>query len=93
MPANTKYLSSPGQQILKISAGFLGGFVVTILFHNALGSLLPEKGGLIITSAYSSFFLWAALLVIAFLIKNGWKVWGIYLLLIIVFGIIIFLNK
>ena len=86
-------MSDPGQRLLKITAGILGGFLVTILFHNALGSLLVDKGGLIITSAYSSFFLWAALLVIAFLIKNGWKVWGIYLVLIVLFATIIFLNK
>ncbi|MEM9649890.1 MAG: hypothetical protein AAF969_15535 [Bacteroidota bacterium] len=93
MPANPKHLSSPGQRVLKITAGILGGFLVTILFHNALGALLEEKGGLIITSAYTSFFLWAGLMVIAFLVKNGWKVWGIYLFLTILFGAIIFLNK
>ncbi|UII81729.1 hypothetical protein [Flagellimonas sp. CMM7] len=93
MPANQKHLSSPGQRILKITAGILGGFFVTIFFHNALGSLLEQKGALIITTAYTSFFLWAALLVIAFLAKNGWKVWGIYLLLTLIFGAIIFLNK
>ena len=93
MPANHKYLSSLGQRILKITAGILGGFIITILFHNALGSLFEEKGGILITSAYTAFLLWAALMVIAFLAKNGWKVWGAYLLLIVVFGAIIFLNK
>lgn len=93
MPANQKYLSSSGQRFLKISAGILGGFFVTIFFHNALGTLMEEKGGLIITSAYTSFLLWALLMVIAFLSKNGWKVWGVYLLLSIAFCAIIFLNK
>lgn len=93
MPANQKHLSSPGQRILKTTAGILGGFLVTIFFHNALGSLLEQKGALIITTAYTSFILWAALLVIAFLSKNGWKVWGIYLLLTLIFGVVIFLNK
>ncbi|KQC30394.1 hypothetical protein [Flagellimonas eckloniae] len=93
MPANQKHLSNPGQRILKITAGILGGFFVTIFFHNALGSLLEQKGALIITTAYTSFILWAALLVIAFLFKNGWKVWGIYLLLTLIFGVVIFLNK
>lgn len=93
MPANTKYLSSGGQRFLKITAGILGGFLVTILFHNAIGSMLESKGGLIITTGYTSFLLWAALMVIAFMVKNGWKVWGIYLLLILFLGAIIFLNK
>ncbi|MEM6865434.1 MAG: hypothetical protein AAF575_09630 [Bacteroidota bacterium] len=93
MPANPKHLSSPGQRVLKITAGILGGFFVTILFHNALGSLLEEKGGLIITSAYTSFILWALLLALAFLMKNGWKVWGLYLLFILFFGTIIYLNN
>ncbi|RAV30324.1 hypothetical protein [Sinomicrobium soli] len=93
MPANQKYLSSSGQRFLKISAGILGGFLVMTFFHNAIGSLLEEKTGLIITTTYTSFIMWALLMVIAFLFKNGWKVWGIYLLLTAVFGAIIFLNK
>ena len=93
MPANKKYLSSGGQRFLKTSAGILGGFIVTILFHNAIGSMLAFKGGLIITTGYTSFVLWATLMVIAFMFKNGWKIWGIYLLCIVLLGLIIFLNK
>ena len=93
MPANKKYLSSPKQRVLKITAGILGGLIVTILFHNAFASLLGDKGWLIITSAYSSFLVWAFLLVMAFMAKSGWKIWGIYLSLIIVFGITIYFNK
>ena len=93
MPANTKYLSSTKQRALKITAGVLGGLIITILFHNAGASLLEEKGWLIITSAYSSFLVWVLLLIIAFMAKNGWKIWGIYLSLIILFSITIYLNK
>lgn len=93
MPANLKHLSSTGQRILKITAGILGGFILTLLFHNAIGAVLKEKGGIIITSAFSSFFLWAALMVVAFLAKSGWKIWGIYILLMLIFGLIIFLSK
>ncbi|WP_299528795.1 hypothetical protein [Ulvibacterium sp.] len=93
MPANAKYLSSPGQRVLKITAGILGGLLITILFHNAIGILLNDKSGLIATTAYTSFILWAILLAIPFLIKNGWKTWGLYLLLILLFASIIFLNK
>jgi hypothetical protein len=93
MPANPKYLSSTGQRWLKLTAGILGGFIVTILFHNALGVFLTEKGGLVITSAYTSFLLWAALMVVALMIKNGWKTWGIYLILIVIFSVIIFTYR
>ena len=93
MSANKKHLSSPSQRILKITAGLLGGFFVTIFFHNALGSVLEQKGALIITTAYTSFLMWAGLMVLAFLSKNGWKIWGLYLLLTLVFAGIIFLNK
>ena len=93
MPANTKYLSSGGQRFLKTTAGILGGFIVTILFHNAIGSLLESKGGLIITTGYTSFILWAALMVVACMVKNGWKIGGIYLLIIVLLGAVIFLNK
>jgi len=93
MPANPKYLSSPFQRFLKISAGILGGLLLTILFHNALGSLLENKSGLIATTAYTSFILWAILLTIPFLIKNGWKTWGIYLILMIILAGVIFLSK
>lgn len=86
-------MSSPGQRILKITAGILGGFIITILFHNAIGTMLAFKGGLIITTGYTAFILWAALMIIAFLFKNGWKVWGIYLLCILLLGMIIYFNK
>ncbi|MEM7374215.1 MAG: hypothetical protein AAF587_36815 [Bacteroidota bacterium] len=91
MPAQKKYLSSPEQRVLKITAGLIGGFLVTILFHNALGSMLTEKASLIITSAYSSFLIWTACLVFAFMAKNGWKIWAIYGLIMLVFLAIIYL--
>lgn len=93
MPADKKHLSSTGQRILKISAGILGGYLVTVLLHNAIASFLKNKDGLIVTSAYTSFLLWSILMVIAFLTKNGWKVWGVYLLLIFIFAGLIFINK
>lgn len=93
MPANPKHLSTTGQRVLKITAGILGGFIITILFHNALGVLVEDKATLIITSAFSSFFLWVTLMIIPFLMKNGWKTWGIYSLFILIFGLIIFYNK
>lgn len=93
MPADTRYLSSKGQRFLKITAGIVGGYVVTVLVHNAIGAFLKDKDALIVTSAYTSFILWACLMVIAFLFKNGWKVWGVYLLLILILSGIMMLAQ
>ncbi|ETN96168.1 hypothetical protein P278_09340 [Zhouia amylolytica AD3] len=34
-----------------------------------------------ITMSFSGFILWALLLLLAFLFRNGWNAWGIYLLI------------
>ncbi|MHA7865027.1 hypothetical protein [Flagellimonas marinaquae] len=88
MPANKKYLTpSPSQRFAKITAAILGGFMVAIMFHLALASWFNHVA-VIITSTFSAFILWAVLMVVAFLGKNGWKVWGIYLLAsLVLFGI------
>lgn len=49
-------------------------------FHLAL-AMHFDKRIVIITTAYTGFILWATLMIVAFLAKNGWKIWGIYLLL------------
>ncbi|WP_405414508.1 hypothetical protein [Maribacter sp. Asnod1-A12] len=93
MPANKKHLSSTGQRWLKVTAAIIGGYLVTMLVHNAIGIHLTNKGGIALTSAFSAFFMWVGLMVLAFLSKNGWKVWGIYLLIIALCAIIIYLGK
>ncbi|MGO3194360.1 hypothetical protein [Sphingobacterium sp. JB170] len=80
MPANKKYLSTPFQRFLKITAGFIGGYLVMITFH-LLMTLFFENRNVIVTAGFTGYILWAVLLLLAFLAKNGWKVWGVYLLL------------
>lgn len=80
MPANKKYLSSPFQRFLKITAGFIGGYLVMFTFH-LLMTLIFENRNVIVTAGFTGYILWAVLLLLAFLAKNGWKVWGVYLLL------------
>ncbi|WP_421812649.1 hypothetical protein [Flagellimonas sp.] len=88
MPANKKYLTpTVSQRFAKISAAILGGFIVAILFHLALASWFNHVA-VIITSTFSAFILWATLMIVAFLGKNGWKVWGIYLLASLVLFVI-----
>jgi len=86
MPANKKYLSSPLQRFLKITAGFIGGYVVMLSFHVLLTNLF-EKKDVVMTAGFTGYLLWAVLMLLAFLSKNGWKIWGIYLLLAAVFSL------
>lgn len=86
MPANKKYLSSPFQRFLKISAGFIGGYTVMLSFHLLLTQLFDKKD-IVITAAFTGYILWAVLLLLAFLAKNGWKVWLYYILLTAVFAL------
>lgn len=86
MPANKKHLSSPRQRILKITAGFIGGYAVMLSFHTVLTLVFP-KGDVVATAIFSGYILWAILLLFAFLARNGWKIWGIYILLTLLFGI------
>ncbi|TDQ80194.1 hypothetical protein [Sphingobacterium yanglingense] len=86
MPANKKYLSTPFQRFLKMSAGFVGGYSVMLSFHLLLSTVF-EKNNLIITAAFTGYTLWAVLLLLAFLAKNGWKVWLYYAVLTLVFAL------
>jgi len=86
MPANKKYLSTPFQRFLKITAGFIGGYVVMISFH-VLVTHIFEKKDVVATACFTGYLLWAVLLLLAFLAKSGWKIWGLYLLLASVFSL------
>ncbi|MEL4308023.1 hypothetical protein [Joostella sp. CR20] len=93
MPANKKYLTtSPWQRFAKISAGFLGGYFVTVTFHLALAAWF-DRVNIMISSTFTGFIIWATLLIVTFLAKNGWKMWGVYLLLTALFYGIVQLGK
>lgn len=93
MPANKKYLStSPFQRFAKISAGLLGGYMVTVSLFLAL-SLWINHVNVLMTLLYGGFIFWAFLFVFAFLMKNGWKVWAIYLVITLVCCGLIYLGK
>ena len=86
MPANKKYLSTPFQRFLKITAGFIGGYVVMISFH-VLVTHIFEKKNVVATACFTGYLLWAVLLLLAFLAKSGWKIWGIYLVVAVLFSL------
>lgn len=79
MPANPKHLSTPRQRWLRVSAGILGGFLLTMAIQLAIGIMIEDKGVIVITSAYSSFFLWVLFMILAFLADGAWKPWAYYL--------------
>lgn len=90
MPANPKYLTrSPWQRFAKISAGILGGYLLSTALHLALASWLDQVV-VLITSSFSIFLLWATFIILAFLARNGWKIWGIYLLAILFCGLAVY---
>ncbi|MCF0051509.1 hypothetical protein LXM25_15685 [Dyadobacter sp. LJ53] len=93
MPAKKEYLTPPGQRALKITAGLFGGYFLAVAVHMLLAVALPYRMEIILTGAFSVFLLWTALMIIAFLMRNGWIVWGIYLLSIIFCAAGIYLLK
>ena len=84
MPANKKYLSSPLQRVLKLTAGFFGGYFVMLYLHLCLTKVF-DKTDILITAYVTGFIAWGILLLVAFLSRNGWLIWVIYLILIAVF--------
>ena len=80
MPANPKYLASSFQRFLKITAAILGGYFVSMSFHVAIAAWVDQVP-VLITMTYMGYILWVALMIVAFLANNGWKIWGIYLLM------------
>lgn len=93
MPANKKHLTtSPWQRIAKITAGFIGGYLVTVSSFMALSFWVDHKD-VLLTLRLAGFLLWAILLIASFLAKNGWKVWGFYLLLTLLFAVLIYVGK
>ena len=90
MPANKKYLTkSPIVRLLRMVAGFFGGYAVAVSFHLLLARYF-NPGDVLITAYFSCIILWAVLLLLAFLVDKVWKIWLIYALLTVVFCIPLF---
>lgn len=93
MPANSKYLNpSFWPRFSKITAAILGGYFVSVTFHLALAAWFSREN-VLITMAFTGFILWVALMIIAFLAKSGWKIWGVYILLSLLFCLFIYLGQ
>ncbi|MCE7053963.1 hypothetical protein LZF95_04680 [Algoriphagus sp. AGSA1] len=93
MPANKKYLTPTFiHRFSRITAGFVGGYLVTVSFFLSL-SFYFDKVPVLFTLVFGGFLLWVSLMIIAFIAKSGWKIWGIYLLLFLFFATIVYLNQ
>lgn len=93
MPANPKYLTaSRTQRFAKISAGILGGYCVSMSILLALAAWLNHVN-VIISGAFAGFILWVTFMLLAFLSKNGWRAWLLYLLASVVFVTVAYLGK
>ena len=84
MPANKKYLSTPWQQFAKLTAGLIGGYIISALLCMCLALWLPNPKKVLITSIYLLFIFWTCFLIIPYLFKNGWVSWLVYLIIITV---------
>lgn len=86
MPANKKYLTkSPWLRLAKILVGTIGGYALMFSLHLLICKVFPQKD-VIVTSFITGYILWAILLLLAFLAKNIWKIFTIYLVLTLVFS-------
>ncbi|WP_421891740.1 hypothetical protein [Marinoscillum sp.] len=93
MPANKKHLTkSFHRRFAKITAGFLGGYLVTVSLFMAL-SLWCDRAGTMVTLIFGGFILWAGLMVSAFLFKNGWLAWLLYLAFTVAFSAVFYFNQ
>lgn len=93
MPANKKYLTPTFlHRFIRITAGFIGGYLVTVSFFIAL-SFYFDKVSVLFTLVFGGFLVWVGLMIVAFIAKSGWKIWGIYLLLTLFFSAIVYLNQ
>lgn len=93
MPANQKHLTaSPWQRFAKISAGILGGYAVAMSFLLALAAWFNHVN-VIITASFLGFILWVVFMLLAFLSRNGWLVWLLYLGITAIFTTLAILGK
>ena len=93
MPAKKEYLTTGGQRALKITAGLIGGYCLSVAIQMLFSVLVPNRTAVILTGAFSVFMLWVAFMILAFLARNGWVIWGIYLSGTSVCAAIIYLLK
>ena len=91
MPAKSKYLSGGWKRFSKVTAAILGAYVATMLLHVALAKNVIDDTPIVLTTAYSAFLMWVALMVIIFFIKKAWHGWSVILFITVISAFFIFL--
>lgn len=81
------------QRISKTLAGIICGYLVAMAIHLAVGAIWGSTAGWIQTTTYSAFSLWVAAIVVALLFKKAWKVWVLYLSIIVSCSGLIYLFR
>lgn len=81
MPANPKYLTrSKAQRFAKILAAFPLAYLLSASIHMALACWFDQRT-VVSTMTFSLFVLWAVLMFVPFILKNGWKCCALFLVL------------
>jgi len=76
MPANPKYLTqNRTQRFAKVTAALLGSLLVSASTMLAIAAWSKNPRVVFLTYSYFFFMQWCALMLVAFLFKNGWKCW------------------
>lgn len=93
MPANSKYLSSGTDRAAKITAGLIGGYLLSAMLHYVLGLLVENKAVVVATSVYTLYMLWMVLFIIPFMMKSGGKAWLYYTIGIVLLAVLAFFTR
>lgn len=92
MPANQKYLTkSKWSKAGKFTAAFFGGFITSTAIHLALAAWL-DKAIVWGTGIFSTFILWAFLILVVYWLKVAWKAWLMFLSIAVVCAAVIYLG-
>lgn len=93
MPANPKYLSSGTDRAAKITAGLIGGYLLSAMFHYVLGLLVENKAAVVATSVYTLYMLWMVFFILPFMMKSGGKAWLYYTIGIVLLAVLAFFTR
>lgn len=69
----------------------MGSYLVTVSFYQMLVAWFDTED-MLITMAYTGFLVWVALMIVTFIARSGWKMWGLYLLLTGFFALMTYLG-
>ena len=92
MPANKKYLTTCfWAKLGKASAAIVGGLVTTTAIHLAFASLLDP---MIVwgTAIFTTFLLWAGIILFIYWIRVAWKAWMFCIALTLISAAVIYLS-